>query len=83
MNHNQIFHTELEKIGCLLDGFPAPVHIGDWLGEDDLLRIDASCPVQGFKALGVDRKVAYLGETIYYLKSDVMPAHSIPDPRIP
>jgi hypothetical protein len=77
MNDDDVFHPQVEKIGCLLDRFSTSIHERHWLGQEDLLEIDPSCPVKGSETFGADRNVAYLCDTIHDLKSNIMPAHSI------
>jgi len=72
----------VEEIRCLFDRFSTPIHEGHWLSQDNLLRIDTACFIEGPEAFGTDRKVAYFGETIHYLKPNIVPAHSIRSSRI-
>jgi hypothetical protein len=82
MNDDNIFHPQVEKIGCLLNRFSTSIHERHWLGQDHLLEIDPSCPVKGSETFGADRNVAYLCDTIHDLKPNIMPAHSILGSRI-
>jgi len=82
MNNDEIFHLQAEKISCFFDRFSTSIHERHWLGQDDLLQIDPSCPVKGFKTFGADRNVVYLGNSIHDLESNIVAAHSILGSRI-
>jgi len=83
MNDDEIFHLQVEKIGCLFHRFSTSIHERHWFGQEDLLEIDPSCSVKGSETFGADRNVVYLGDTIHDLKPNIMPAHSILGSRIP
>src|SRR4030043_568614 len=83
MDNDQIFHPQAKKISRLFNRFPAPIHEGHWLYQNDLLRIDPSCSVKRFETFNADRNVVYFGGTPHYLKSNIMPGPSIRDSRIP
>lgn len=72
----------MEKVGRLFDRFSASIHERHWLEQDDLPRIDASGSISGAKTSGAHRNVAYLGDTIHDLKSNIMPAHTILSSRV-
>ena len=82
MNNDEIFHPHVEKIACLLDRLSTSIHERHWFGQDDLLEIDPSRPIKGFETFGADRNMVCLGDTIYDLKSNIMPAHSMLGSRI-
>jgi len=83
MDDDQIFHSRAKKRECLFYGFSASIHKGHRFGEDDLLRIDPSCSVEGFETSMRDEDVVYFGKSIRHQKSDIVSVPPVVDSRIP
>src|SRR4030042_1007465 len=83
MNNHQISYPQAKVIDYFFNRFATPIHKGQWLSKDDLLRMNPPCSVKGFGTFDTDRNMVDFGKTIHYLKSNIMPGHLILNSRIP
>lgn len=83
MNDDQTLHSNMKKIDRFFYCFSTQIHEGHRFDKSDFLSIDLTFSVEGFKASCGNKDVIYLGESIHHLKSDIVSAHLVADPRIP